>query len=81
MTTQSLFSFIYNIVVKILETMVASIAALFVVSFFFPPAFGAALLLIATMTVVIIASVVMLVIMQNIFKASGMRKPPGIPKK
>lgn len=81
MTTQSLFSFIYNLVVKILETMVASIAALFVVSFFFPPAFGAALLLIATMTVVIIASVVMLVIMQNIFKASGMRKPPGIPKK
>ena len=81
MTTQSLLEFIYNVVMDILKKIAIAIAGLFAISWLFPPAFGVALVLIALMTVVIIASVVILIIMQNIFKASGMRKPPGVPKK
>jgi len=83
MTADSLFLFIYELVINILYVMVAFILAMFAIGWLFPPSLAVGLAVAAFMAILLIPIGVliylMLTFLGDVFKAAGIDAPPAVP--
>lgn len=82
-TTESVFLFIYELVVKLLWIIYAFIIACFAIGWMFPPTLAAGLSAVSFLSVLLIPVVMFILIMNSMsgtFANSNMKSPPPIPK-
>ena len=82
-TTESVFLFIYEMVVKLLWIIYAFIIACFAIGWMFPPTLAAGLSAASFLSVLLIPVVMFILIMNSMsgtFANSNMKSPPPIPK-
>jgi len=83
MTADSLFLFIYELVINILYIMVSFIIAMFAVGWLFPPSLAVGLAVAAFMAILLIPVGVliylMLTFLGDVFRAADIDSPPAVP--
>ncbi len=83
MTAESLFLFIYELVINILYIIVAFIVVMFAIGWLVPPSLAVGIAAAAFMAILLIPVGVliylMLTFLGDVFKAAGMDSPPAVP--
>jgi len=75
----SLFLFIYELVVNVMYVVVAFIIACLAIGWMFPPIFAVGLTTAAFMSVMLIPVAIMMILMQEIFGTTNLSSAPKIP--
>lgn len=81
-TMESLFLYIYELVVNLLWIIFTFIMACFAVGWLFPPTLAAGMSAAAFLSILLIPMVVFIIIlssMSDVFSAAGMKAPPTVP--
>jgi len=78
-TLNSTLFFIYDTVVAIMWAISGIIIGCFAIGWLVPPMLATGISLAAFLTILLIPAVVMVVIMQDIFKSSGLKSTPSVP--
>jgi len=82
-TTESLFLFIYEVVVELLWVILAFILVCFAVGWLFPPTLAAGMAASAFLSILLIPLVVFVIIMSSmsdVFASAGLNTPPSVPQ-